>query len=439
MQNAALGKRGTKKNKAVSCMTHSLSRRLFGLGGMAGAFVVTASAASAADDTAKAPTQSEAQPKERTFCYVGGYTKHGPPGGNGDGITVFEMDRKTGGLTSLMTFTDIASPSYIVLSPDRRFLYAVSEIDDFDATHSGSVTAFSINHSTGALTKLNTVASGGANPAHLSVHPSGRYVFVANYTGGTVGVLHVLADGSLGRMTELVHNSGPRMPDRAADNPSGNFAVSDHSSAHPHMVKSDPSGKYVLVMDAGLDRVYVWNINSNTGKLTPAAVPFTPMSPGSAPRHFEFGADGKKLYLLCEQDSKVVVADFDPKTGKISPQQSVSSLTAHFHGSTLAAGILLSPDEHFLYVSNRLGDSLAVFQVAQDGSLTLVDEIWTHADYGRALMFDPSGSYLYVANQRSDSITSFRVDKTTGKISFTWDFTPIGSPTCFEFLTVPAA
>lgn len=420
-------------------MEHSLSRRLFGLGGLAGAVVVSARQGFAADDTAKAPAPNEDAPKERTFCYVGGYTKHGPPGGNGDGITVFEMDRKTGALTSLMTFTDIASPSYIALSPDRRLLYAVSEINDFDTTHSGAVTAFSIDHSTGALTKLNTVASGGADPAHLSVHPSGRYVFVANYTGGTVAVFHVLADGSLGRRTELIHNTGPRMPDRAADNPPGNYAVSDHSSAHPHMVKSDPTGKYVLVMDAGLDRVYVWALNLQTGKLTPAAVPFTPMTPGSAPRHFEFGESGKKLYLLCEQDSKVVVADFDPQSGKILPVQTVSSVTAHFRGSTLAAGILLSPDERFLYVSNRLGDSLAVFQVAKDGGLTLVDEIWMHADYGRSLMFDPSGSYLYVANQRSDSITSFRVDKTTGKISFTWDFTPVGSPTCFEFITVPVS
>ncbi|GFE92453.1 lactonase family protein [Acetobacter persici] len=417
-------------------MTHSFSRRVFGLGSFAGALTV-ALPVKAADDTAKAPVQ-DGKPAQRTICYIGGYTKHGPPGGNGEGISVFEMNQKTGTLTSLTTFTDIASPSYITLSPDKRFLYAVSEINDFDTAHSGTVTAFLVDQATGGLKKLNTVASGGADPAHLSVHPSGRFVMVANYTGGTIGIIHVLADGSLGRMTDLIHNSGPRMPDRAADNPPGNFAVSDHSSAHPHMIKTDPSGRFVLVMDAGLDRVYVWTINLQTGKLSPAAVPFTTMTPGSAPRHYVFGSGGKKLYLLCEQDSKVVVADFDPQTGKISPQQTVSSVTAHFRGSTLAAGILLSPDERFLYVSNRLGDSLAVFQVAKDGSLTLVDEIWTHADYGRSLMFDPSGSYLYVANQRSDSITSFRVDKTTGKISFTWDFTPVGSPTCFEFMTLQA-
>ncbi|MBS0959570.1 MULTISPECIES: lactonase family protein [Acetobacter] len=420
-------------------MKNSLSRRLFGLGGLAGVAVAGSHSAFAADDTAKAPEQDTTPSKQKTFCYLGAYTKHGPPGGNGAGITVFEMNSETGSLTNVMTFTDIDSPSYIVLSPDKRFLYAVSEVSDFDTTHSGSVTAFSVNHETAALTKLNTVASGGADPAYVSVHPSGRYVFIANYTGGTVSVIHVLADGSLGHTTELIHDSGPRMPDRAADNPTGNFAVSDHSSAHPHMVQADPTGKFVLVADAGLDRMYVWTIDLDTGHLKPAAVPFTNMTPGSAPRHFCFSSDGRRLYILCEQDSKVVVADFDPDTGKIAPRQTVSTVTAHFKGSTLAAGIVLSPDERFLYVSNRLGDSLAVFQMAKDGGLTLVDEIWTHADYGRALSFDPSGSYLYVANQRSDTITSFRVDKTTGKISFTWDFTPAGSPTCFAFLRLPAA
>lgn len=420
-------------------MSGSFSRRAFGLGSLACGFL--GSTYARADDNTPVPDKQDAttppQP-ERILCYVGGYTQHGPPGGNGDGITVFEMDRKTGSLNHLNTFTDVASPSFIAFSPDKRFLYAVNEINDFEGKNTGAVTAFSVDHGTGALTKLNTVSSGGADPAHLSVHPSGKYVMVANYTGGNFALLRVQKDGSLGAMTTLIHNTGPRMPDRASDNPPGNFAISDHSGSHPHMIHTDPSGRFVAVADAGLDRMYVYGINLDTGRLFPAKKPFTTMTAGSAPRHFQFSADGLRLYILCEQDSKVVVANFDAKTGDIAPQQAVSSLTAHFRGSTLAAGILFSPDEHFLYVSNRLGDSLAVFQVAKDGGLTLVDEIWTHADYGRALKFDPSGSYLFVANQRSDSITSFRVDKTTGKIGFTWDFTPIGSPTCFEFLTLPA-
>ncbi|MCJ8355551.1 lactonase family protein, partial [Novacetimonas hansenii] len=170
-------------------------------------------------------------------------------------------------------------------------------------------------------------------------HASGKYVMVANYMGGTVGILPIHPDGSLGDPTDVVHNTGPRMPDRASDNPSGNFAISGHSSAHVHMVASDPSGRFVLACDAGLDRVYVWTLDTHAGRLVPAKTPFIAMTPGSAPRHFAFNEKGTMIYILGEQDSKVVAATFNPQTGEIVPQQTVSTVTPHFRGSTLAAGI----------------------------------------------------------------------------------------------------
>jgi len=367
---------------------------------------------------------------------VGGYTKHGPPGGagNGEGIAVFEMSRENGSLTPITTFTDIASPSFITLSKDHRFLYALSEISDFNKDGDGSVTAFAVDRSTGSLKKLNVVSSGGAVPAHLSIHHSGRYVLVANYMGGCVAVLPIRSDGSLGEATDVIHNTGPRQPERASDNPEGNFAVSDHSGSHPHMIHSDPSGRFVLADDAGLDRVYVWTLDLTAGKLKPAKKPYYDMLPGSAPRHFEFDRTGKILYNLCEQDSKVIVSTFDPSVGSITNLQSVSTVTSHFRGSTLAAEILISASGKFVYASNRLGDSLAVFKIADDGTLTLEDEVWMHADYGRAMMFDPSGEYLFCANQRSDAVTSFKVDKANGRLSFTENFTAVGSPTTFAFM-----
>ncbi|MBB2168633.1 lactonase family protein [Gluconacetobacter aggeris] len=381
------------------------------------------------------PARAAIPARARTLCYIGGYNKHAPPGGagNGQGIALFEMNPTTGALAPVSTFTDIASPSFITLSADHRFLYALSEIDDFNGKHDGSVTAFAVDRLSGELTRLNVVSSGGAVPCHLSVHHSGQYVLVANYVGGSVGVLPIRPDGSLGEPTDIVRNSGPRMPERAQDNPPGNFAVSDHSGPHVHMVASDQSGNFVLACDAGLDRVYVWTLDLATGKLKPAAKPFLSLMPGSAPRHFSFSHDGRTLYILCEQDSKIVVAAFDPATGTITPQQRVSTVTSYFQGSTLAAGILLSPNGRYIYASNRLGDSLAVFRAGPDGLLTLVDEVWMHADYGRAMMFDPSGTFLFCANQRSDSVTSFRVDPETGALDFTWHFTAVGSPTTFAF------
>ncbi|WP_408871748.1 lactonase family protein [Entomobacter blattae] len=378
-------------------------------------------------------------PHDRILCFVGGYTAHRPKGtdGNGPGITVFEMDRKTGNLSPISVFTDIASPSFITLSHDKKFLYAVNEIDDFNKEGDGSVTSFSVDPASGNLQRLNVVSSGGAVPAHLSVDHSGKYVLVANYVGGSVAVLPIKPDGSLDQPVEVIKNTGPRMPERAEDNPPGNFAISDHTSSHVHMVQSDPTGRFVVADDAGLDRIYVWSIDSKTGKLTPAQYPYLDMTPGSAPRHFVFSKDGKRLYNLCEQNSKVVYSHFDPTTGKITPQQTVSTVTPHFKGSTLAAEIVFSHNEKFIYASNRLGNSIAVFKVSPDGLLTLIDETWMHADYGRALMFDPSGTFLFCANQKSDSVTAFRANPKTGKLDFTWNFTPIGSPTTFEFLVVP--
>lgn len=411
-------------------MKKTISRRYFTFG-------MTVLGAATASSIIKSKTAfAEKQASPRTLCFVGGYTKHGPPdgAGNGAGISVFEMDRATGALTLVTNFTDIDSPSFITLSHDHRFLYALSEINDFNKEGDGCVTAFAIDSSTGTLSKLNSVSSGGAIPAHLSVHPSGKYVLVANYIGGSVGVLPIKSDGSLGPATDIVHNTGPRQPDRAADNPPGNFAISDHSSAHPHMVGTDPSGRYVIVDDAGLDRVYVWTLDLKSGKLIPAKKPYFEMTPGSAPRHFVFDRSGRIMYNLCEQNSKVDVCQFDPETGNLSVIQTVSTVSSHFKGSTLAAEILLSGDGKHVYVSNRLGDSLAVFSVGQDGTLSLKDEVWMHADYGRAMMFDPSGDFLFCANQRSDAVTSFRVNRDQGTLTFTDHFTAVGSPTTFAFL-----
>lgn len=412
-------------------MSQRLSRRYFALGAAAlGSTALWRPGVFAADDMKGKASLP------RIFCFVGGYTEHAPPGGagNGQGISVFEMDRTTGQLTLVTTFIDIPSPSFITLSKDRKFLYALSEINDYNKEGDGSVTAFAVDTRTGTLAKINTVSSGGAVPAHLSVHPSGKYVLVANYVGGCVSVLPIRTDGSLGPATDIVHNTGPRQPERAADNPQGNFAVSDHSGSHPHMIDTDPSGRYVIADDAGLDRVYVWTLDLAKGKLVPAKIPYYDMEPGCAPRHFVFNHSGRIFYNLCEQNSKIVVSKFDPETGKITVVQSVSTVTSHFRGSTLAAEILISSSGKYIYASNRLGDSLAVFSIGQDGTLALEDEVWMHADYGRAMMFDPTDNFLFCANQRSDAVTSFRVDRETGKLTFTSQFTPVGSPTTFAFM-----
>ena len=382
------------------------------------------------------PDKAAKKSGPRILCYVGGYTRSGPAESNATGITLFEMNAENGILTQLGHVTPADNPSFLALSPDQNTLYTVNEISDYEGGHTGSVTAFRIDRHTGVLSKLNVMSSGGADPAHLSVHPSGEYLFIANYTGGSAAVMRLQSDGSLGLLTDLVHNTGPKMPERAADNPPGNYAVSDHSASHVHMIQADVEGKFVLACDAGLDRVYVWSFDMKSGTLKPAEKPWLAMEPGSAPRHFCFSHDGKVIYVLGEQDSRVVVANYDTQTGAMQVKQTASTVTAQFRGSTLAAEIILHPTGKFLYVTNRLGNAIACFTVHDDGSITLFDEVWAHADYGRALSFDPSGKFVFVANQRSDCITSFHVNTDTGVLDFTWHFVPIGTPTSFAFTVI---
>lgn len=430
--------------KQMTNKKNMINRRFFGFTLVGIGFSSTIKSAWADSAPPPAPIPKAALPKAtpekaakksgpRILCYVGGYTRSGPAESNAKGITLFEMNPQSGVLTQLGHTTPADNPSFLAISPDQNCLYTVNEVSDFGGGHTGAVTAFRIDHRTGVLTSLNIVSSGGADPAHLSVHPSGKYLFVANYTGGSAAVLQIQSDGSLGLLTDLVHNTGPKMPERAKDNPPGNYAVSDHSGAHVHMIQTDVSGKFVLACDAGLDRVYVWSFDMGTGTLKPAEQPWLTMEPGSAPRHFCFSHDGKVIYILGEQDSRVVVADYDTQTGAMQVKQTASTVTAHFRGSTLAAEIILHPTGKFLYVTNRLGNAIACFKVNEDGSITLFDEVWERADYGRALSFDPSGKFVFIANQRSDCITSFRVNTDTGALDFTWNFVPIGTPTSFAF------
>ncbi len=265
------------------------------------------------------------------FAYVGTYTDQ-PPGtrGHGEGIYLIRLDPAQARLETVKLAARTPSPSWIALSPDRRFLYAANELDEYAGAKSGSVSAFAIDRLSGALRPLNTVASGGGAPAHLSVHPSGRFILVANYGGGSVAVLPVEPGGSLGAAVDLQTDAGPRNPDRAADEPPGNFAESDHSAAHVHMVAADPTGRFVVASDAGLDRLYVWRFDLSTGKLAPADPPFVAVEPGSAPRHFVFHPNGRLLYSLTEHEGRVLVFGRDAQGGGLIPLQSVSVLPPGF-------------------------------------------------------------------------------------------------------------
>lgn len=367
-------------------------------------------------------------------AYIGTYTAEPgqrQPRNHGEGIYLVDVDTVTGMLSNLRLMAKTPSPSWISLSPDGKHLYAGNEIGNFNGAKTGSVSAFAVDKASGKLTFLNAVGSEGAGPAYVAVHPSGKYVLSANYAGGSLTVLPVKPDGSLGAATDVFHPTGPLNPPRASDNPPGNFDPSDHSASHVHMVGFDPKGEYVIADEAGLDQILVFKLNLATGKL--ALVSNTPSLPGSAPRHFVFDPAGRLFYQLQEQNSMLTVYAFDPTTGKLTRGESVSALPKGFAGSGLASELLISSDGTRLYSANRLHDTITTFSADRKGHIKRLGEVPTGADTPRSLALDPSGKFVFSLNQIGDAVTGFRVDN-KGTLQFTGQFLPLGSPAAMVFL-----
>lgn len=373
-----------------------------------------------------------------TIAYVGTYSSpQGPEGskGYGQGICLFEMDPATGRLSQREVFRNDANPSWLAFNPARTRLYSANETATFKGTESGSVSAYAVDRSNGRLTLLNTESSGGAGPAHLSVHPSGKFVLTANYAGGTVGVLPIRPNGEVGPPSDVRHDSGTVGSIHAASAPPGSFAISGHDRPHAHMIQADPSGRYVLSTDLGLDEILIWRLDPGSGKLSPNNPPSLKLPAGDGPRHFTFHPSGRWLYCLQEEASTLAVFDFDPGNGTLRAKQTLSTLPKGFAGTDFTSEVAIGPDGRFLYAANRLHDSIAWFSIGPAGTLEWAGEEWTRGDYPRSFAIDPSGRYLYSCNQRSDAVACFRVDRQTGALRFTGQYTAVGTPAMALFLS----
>lgn len=376
------------------------------------------------------------------MAYVGTYTSPlqnmrptqvDLPPGNGRGIHLFHVDRSTGAMTPAGVYKMGTSPSCLAFNAAKTHLYSANETERLGDDEAGSVSAFAIDPQSGQLKLLNTVSSGGKGPAHLSLHPSGKFVLVANYFGGSVAVIPVLPDGSLGAATDVKKDAGTIGPKKATNAPPGSFAFSGHDQTHAHMIESDPSGRFVLSVDLGLDQILVWKLDEQKGVLIPNDPPFVSFPPGDGPRHFAFHPNKRWCYSIQEEGSNIVLLDYDGEKGSLAPRQTISSLPPGYAGSNFCSEIMVSADGRFVYAGNRLHDSIAVFAVGDNGALTYLTEEWTRGDYPRSFAFDPTGTFLYSCNQRADNIAVFRVNKQTGGLAFTGHYTPVGNPSIVVF------
>jgi 6-phosphogluconolactonase len=353
-----------------------------------------------------------AQAKKENRYYhllVGTYTN-----GMSEGVYVYRFDAKTAKLSHEHTAKDVTNPSFVIVSADQQYAYAVNEQS---GEKKGMVSAFRFNPANGSMEFINQQPSGGGDPCYLSLSPEGRHLLVGNYTGGSVSVLPVLADGPLkAPIQTIVHEGSSINPDR-------------QEKAHVHSTVFGPQGNKLFVGDLGTDKIYTYTYDAEAKQpLRPAEVPFTTVDPGRGPRHLLFNKKGTHAYLVQELNASVAV--FKHENGKLQHIQNIPMAASDFEGEQSGAEVRLSPDEKFLYTSNR-GDAneITIFAIdLQQGTLKTVGRQSTLGLTPRNFIIDPSGRFLLVANQGSDSVILFERDTNTGLLQPTETRLEVGSP-----------
>jgi 6-phosphogluconolactonase len=353
------------------------------------------------------------------FAYVGSYTT-AQRKARGDGIHAYRVDPASGVWTHVQHVGELTNPSYLALSADQRFLYSVHGDEDY-------ATAFALDRATGQAKLLNRAATGGKNGVRQAVDPAGKFMIVANYSSGSVAVLPIAPDGSLKDQHQLVALPGEPGPHRV-----------EQASSHPHDVVFDPSGRFVLVPDKGLDRVFVFRFDPATGRLSPAEPGSVATRPGAGPRHLAFHPKLPIVWVLNELDSTAATYRWDAEHGALTPVQVITTLPTDFTRYSTTAEIAVSPDGRFVYGSNRGHDSVAIYAAdANDGWLKSIGWQPTQGRVPRFIGLDPAGRFLYAANEQGDTIVTFRVDANTGTLAATGQVIKNGSPVTIVFAGRP--
>src|SRR5271165_2797446 len=368
-----------------------------------------------------ASAASAAQGGKYVF-YVGTYTEDGT---NSKGIYAYRYDANTGDIAPLGVAAETTNPSFVAVSPNGRFLYAVNEVGNYKGPNSGGVSAFAVDRATGKLTFLNEVPSRGADPCYITVDKTGKFVLVANYTGGSVAVFPVLADGKLGEASAFVQHTG--------HGPN----ASRQEGPHAHSIDLSPDNHFAFVDDLGLDELLVYKFDSAKGSLTPNDPPFSKLDAGAGPRHFALSPSGKFAYVVSEMGRSVTVFSNDAASGKLERLQTITTLPKDFSGRNDDAEIEIHPSGKFLYASNRGHESIAVYAIdAAQGTLKLLEITPTGGKEPRSFEIDPTGKFLFAANQKSDNIVVLRIDEQTGHLTSTGKVLNVPSPVCVKLLKV---
>jgi 6-phosphogluconolactonase len=353
------------------------------------------------------------------LAFIGTYTTKT----DSKGIYSFRFDAATGQLTPIGLAAQTQDPSFLTISSNREYLYAVNELPTFEGKSSGAVTSYSLDRKSGKLTQLNQVASGGADPCYLSLDQTGKYLLVANYTGGSVTTFPIAPDGRLGAASAFIQHRGSG-PNRERQ-----------EAPHAHYIATSSDNHFAFVVDLGLDEVVIYRFDPANGSLTPNDPPFAKLAPGAGPRHLAFHPNGKYAYVLSEVNSTITAFTYNPKNASFSTLQTLSTLPKDFTSHNDTAEIVVYPSGKFLYASNRGHDSIAVFAIdPAQGALTAAGDFSTKGKTPRNFALDPSGNFLLVANQESNNIVVFRVDRSTGVLTPTGQVANVSAPVDIVFV-----
>jgi len=392
----------------------TIERRTF-LAALAGAAAALSSGeASGALSTVDAEPQTDRHFAAAAFMYVGSFTAK--DGGHGDGLSVFQ--RKSGEtMWSLIQLVkEFADPSFLIIDRAGRHLYSAHG----DGTQ---VTACHIDATTGRLSVQNRQPTGGTNGVHLAIDATNRFLTLANYATGSLALFPINQDGSLGPLSDLALTKGEPGPHRT-----------QQESSHPHHCPFDRTGRYIVVPDKGLDRIFLYRLDTAHGKLIPAVPPHVVARAGAAPRHVDVHPTRPFAYVINELDSTITTYQFEPEKETLKPLQIVPTTPSTYTGNNTGAEIAVAPSGRFVYASNRGHNSIAIFAIEdQTGLLTSAGWEPTQGRTPRFFGLDPSGTQLYAANQSSDTIVIFDVNQATGRLTPTGETLKVMTPTSIVF------
>ena len=359
--------------------------------------------------------------QEQMWVFVGTYNRRGS-----EGIYLYRLDVASVALELVSTAAVADNPSYLALHPSGRYLYAINEVRTFAGQPGGGITALSFDPASGKMAVLNSQSVVGTGPCYVSVERTGRYALSGNYAGGSICMLPIQEDGTLGPASDFVQHVGASVNPQRQQEP------------HAHSIVVDPTNRYAFVPDLGLDRVMIYEMDLDAGKLKAnPAQPWQEIAPGSGPRHFCFHPDGQHAYVINELASTVTAFEYDGGAGKLKPLQMLPTLPEGYAGRSHCADIHVSPDGRFLYGSNRGHDSLAIYAIEQGtGQLTPVGIESTRGMTPRGFCIDPTGAIVLVAHQDTDNIISFRRDPASGELQLTRQMVQVPAPVCVKMMPI---